>query len=410
MAINYSKTIDALTDIGKQGAVMWAADNAAKAAQATRLAAKQQWIDEQKIDVYKTFYSDANSKLEALNTEIAKGTFEIDDLEGSNYAYWKENFNARGEAFKNWANAIGEPTYDSETDIIKLVDSIFEETKGSTDNPKKYLKFGDVKGKWGQFISRASPGVDIDLVKIVWDDRYSKLTDTEPYSMEEIPKTGKGWTAEIAGILPDVVTAGINLPATVLQGAEMWWKGTTDVDPIYQLEDPIGGREWWKGVFGDPRGSRFGEGGKSLLGVFGTDSPQPGDKDATLSQYEEAAQRRDSANNLLASIGNTLISPAPAAGPSPSGRTGRAGVIARQGAEEVEPLIGQQGLISGFLAQDTEEEELPDLSRQAMRFLERLSAMIQEYGAEEAFKLMSGQFKDLNKADKRTIEEYLENR
>jgi hypothetical protein len=73
-------------------------------------------------------------------------------------------------------------------------------------------------------------------------------------------------------------------------------------------------------------------------------------------------------------------------------------------------LIGQQGLISGFLAQDTEEEEVPDLSRQAMRFLERLSAMIQEYGAEEAFKLMSGQFKDLNKADKRKIEEYLENR
>ena len=403
------EAIAALTDIGKQGAVMWAADNAARAAQATRLAEKQQWIDEQKIDVYKTFYQDANSKLEALNTEIAKGTFEIDDLEGSNYAYWKENFNARGEAFKNWANAIGEPTYDSETDIIKLVDSIFEETKGSTDNPKKYLKFGDVKGKWGQFISRASPGVDIDLVKIVWDDRYSKLTDTEVSSWK-MPKTGQQWTAEILGAPVGIAQAGINLPATVLQGAEMWWKGTTDVDPIYQLEDPIGGREWWKGLFGDPRGSRFGEGGKSLLGVFGTDAPQPGDKDATLSQYEEAAQRRDSANNLLASIGNTLISPAPAAGPSPSGRTGRAGVIARQGAEEVEPLIGQQGLISGVLAQDTEEEELPDLSRQAMRFLERLSAMIQEYGAEEAFKLMSGQFKDLNKADKRTIEEYLENR
>jgi len=141
MAINYSKTIDALTDIGKQGAVMWAADNAAKAAKATRDAASAQWIAEQKIDVYKTFYQDANSKLEALNTEIAKGTFEIDDPEGSNFAYWKDNFDARGEAFRNWANAIGEPTYDSETDIIKLVDDVFEEMKGSTDNPKKYLKF-----------------------------------------------------------------------------------------------------------------------------------------------------------------------------------------------------------------------------------------------------------------------------
>ena len=72
--------------------------------------------------------------------------------------------------------------------------------------------------------------------------------------------------------------------------------------------------------------------------------------------------------------------------------------------------MGPQGLISGFLSQDPEEDELPDISRQAMRFLERLSAMIQEYGPEEAFKLMSGQFKDLNKADKAKIEEYLENR
>ena len=403
--------IAALDSIGKQGATIWAADNAARAAQATRDAASAQWVAEQKIDVYKTFYQDANSKLEDLNKEIAAGNFEIDDPESSQFAYWKDNFNARGEAFRNWAHAIGEPTYDSETDIIKLVDAIYAETIKTTDNPKKYLKFGDIKGKWGQFISRASPGVDIDLVKIVWDDRYSKLTDTEPYSMEEIPKTGKGWVSEIAGAPVDIATAAINLPADILAGAEMWWKGTTDVEPRYQLEDPVMGREWLKGLFGDPRGSRYE--GKSLNPFARSTDPQPGDKDATLSQYEEAAQRRerrDSANNLLASIGNALVSPAPASGPSPYDRTGRAGVISRQGAEDVDPLMGPQGLISGFLSQDPEEDELPDISRQAMRFLERLSAMIQEYGPEEAFKLMSGQFKDLNKADKAKIEEYLENR
>tara|TARA_R110002020_G_scaffold101812_3_gene239487 strand:+ start:1724 stop:2944 length:1221 start_codon:yes stop_codon:yes gene_type:complete len=399
--------IAALDSIGKQGATIWAADTAAKSAALTRQAEKDQWVATQKIDVYKTFYQDANTKLDDLNKEIAAGNFEIDDPESSQFAYWKDNFNARGEAFRNWAHAIGEPTYDSETDIIKLVDAIYAETIKTTDNPKKYLKFGDIKGKWGQFISRASPGVDIDLVKIVWDDRYSKLTDTEPYSMEEIPKTGKGWVAEIAGAPVDIITAGINLPADVIAGAEMWWKGTTDVEPRYQLEDPVGGREWLKGAFGDPRGSRYE--GKSLNPFARSTDPQPGDKDATLSQYEEAAQRRDSANNLLSSIGNALISPSAASGPSAYDRTGRAGVIARQGAEQIDPLMGQQGLISGFLAQDTEEDELPEISRQAMRFLERLSAMIQEYGPEEAFKLMSGQFKDLSKSDRTKIEEYLEN-
>ena len=397
MAINYSKTIDALTDIGKQGAVMWAADNAAKAAQATREAEAAQWIATQKIDVYKTFYQDANSKLEALNTEIAKGTFEIDDIEGSNFAYWKDNFNARGEAFKNWANAIGEPTYDSETDIIKLVDKVFEEMKASTDNPKKYLKFGDVKTGWGKFISRSSPSVDIDLVKIVWDDRYSKLTE------DGGGETGTGglpagvedrwsvFTPEEMGKMPWWLEKGAN-----------WWLGETQ----QTLRDRgRAGDVLYKGLGID----KLLETGAERETRLGGDRESPPER-LELSQYEEAAQRRDSANNLLASIGNTLISPAPAAGPSPYDRTGRAGVIAQQGAEEVEPLIGQQGLISGFLAQDTEEKELPDLSRQAMRFLERLSAMIQEYGAEEAFKLMSGQFKDLNKADKRTIEEYLENR
>ena len=400
--------IAVLGDIGKQGATLWAADQASKPAALERAAAQQQWVAEQQVDVYKTFYQDANSKLEALNKEIASGNFEIDDPESTQYAYWKDNFNARGEAFRNWANALDLPTYDSETDIIKLVDAIFEETKGTTDNPKKYLKFGDVKGKWGQFITRASPGVDIDLVKIVWDDRYSKLTDAEPYSMEEVPKTGKGWVSEIAGIPVDLATTAINLPADILAGAEMWWKGTTDVEPLYQLEDPVGGREWLKGLFGDPRGSRFGEGGKSLNPFART---QPTSQDVTLSQYEEAAQRRDSANNLLAGIANTLISPATADGPSAYDRTGQAAVIARRGAQDVESVFGRQGMINGFLAQDTEEEdELPPLSRASMNFMQRLALMIEEYGPEQAFKLMSREFKELPKSDKAKIEEYLRSR
>ena len=408
MAINYSKTIDALTDIGKQGMAIWAADTASKSASAIRLADRQQWLDEQQsekqqwvaeqqVDLYKTMFASSNKMMEDLNLEVAKGAFPIDDLKGANYKIYKQQWGRRADAFKQWANALGQPTYDSEEDIISLVDAVFDETVKTVDNPRKYLKFGDAEGKWAEVIDRFSPGVDLDLVEIVWNDRYSKLT-------------GEGGGETGTGGLP----AGVEDRWSVFTPEEMgkmpWW-----------LEK---GANWWLGETQQTLRDR-GRAGDVLYKGLGIDklfetgaergTRLGGDREAPperleLSQYEEAAQRRDSANNLLASIGNTLISPAPAAGPSPSGRTGRAGVIARQGAEEVEPLIGQQGLISGFLAQDTEEEELPDLSRQAMRFLERLSAMIQEYGAEEAFKLMSGQFKDLNKADKRTIEEYLENR
>ena len=394
--INYEKTIDALDSIGKQGATIWAADRAAKSAQATRDAASAEWLATQKIDVYKTFYQDANSKLESLNTAIAEDKFDISDKEGSNFAYWKDNFNARGEAFRNWAHAIGEPTYDSETDIIKLVDSIYAETIKTTDNPKKYLKFGDIKGKWGQFISRASPGVDIDLVKIVWDDRYDALTGEggRGTGAEGLPAgVEDSWavfTPEEMGKLPWWLEKGAN-----------WWMGQTQK----ASEDRArAGDVLYKGLGID---RLLETGAEREIRLEEREAPP---ERLTLSQYEEAAQRRDSANNLLASIGNTLISPSAASGPSPYDRTGRAGVIARQGAEQIDPLMGQQGLISGFLSQDPEEDELPDLSRQAMRFLERLSAMIQEYGPEEAFQLMSGQFKDLNKADKAKIEEYLENR
>ena len=103
--------IAVLGDIGKQGATLWAADQASKTAALERAAAQQQWVAEQQVDVYKTFYQDANSKLEALNKEIASGNFEIDDPESTQYAYWKDNFNARGEAFRNWANALDLPTY-----------------------------------------------------------------------------------------------------------------------------------------------------------------------------------------------------------------------------------------------------------------------------------------------------------
>ena len=163
------------------------------------------------------------------------------------------------------------------------------------------------------------------------------------------------------------------------------------------------GRDWWRGVFGDPSSS-YGEGGKSFNPFSGRRTSDPS---TDLSQFEEAAQRRDSASSMLLGIANQL-SPEREADVSAYDRAGQASLIARRGVESLEPMMGPgEGLINGFLAQGAEEDEMPELTRQAMNFMVRLSAMMQEYGPEEAFRLMSRDFKALSKSDKAQIEEYL---
>jgi|TARA_Y100000034_G_scaffold102942_1_gene128132 hypothetical protein len=413
--------IDALGSFEKQGATMWAADREAdakafdlaaktQAAAAKTQAASAQWVAEQQADVYKTMFESSDKLMQTLNTEIAKGTFDIGDLEGAEYQHYKTQWNRRSEAFKQWANALGLPTYDSETDIIALVDAMFEETIRTVDNPRKFLKFGDTKGKWAEVVTRLSPGVNLDLVEIVWNDRYNKLKGVDAgdtSKLGKIPTTGKEWVSEISGALPDLATTALNLPADALATAQGWWEGK-DVEPIYQITDPFLGREWWKGWYGAP--SRFkppfstGE-GKSLNPLSGLRKS----KDASLSQFEEAAQRRDSANVMLSGVANRLMAgTTEPTSPSPFDRTGQASLIARKGVESLDPLMGPgEGLINGFLAQGTEEDDMPELTRQAINFMTRLAAMMQEYGPEEAMRLMSREFQDLSKSDKAQIEEYL---
>ena len=286
---------------------------------------------------------------------------------------------------------------------------MFEETINTVDNPRKFLKFGDTKGKWAEVVARLSPGVNLDLVEIVWNDRYNKLPDYGDTSLiGKFPRTGKEFTAEMLGIPADVGAAIMNVPGAAIQGAQQWWTGE-QADPLYRVGDPFMGREWWKGAFGGP--SRYGEGGMSLDPTAGLRKP----KDATLSQFEEAAQRRGSANSMLTGIanqlvgvGNTVVSQAYGASDvSPFDRAAQAALIARKGVESVEPMMGREGLINGFLAQGTEEDDVPELTKQAMNFMTRLAAMMQEYGPEEAMRLMSREFQDLKKSDKAQIEEYL---
>ncbi len=386
--------IDALSGFEKQGATMWAADRSAQTAAATRAAEQQQWVAEQQANVYKTMFESSDKLLSDLSNKVFTGEFDIGDTEGANYEIYKTQWNRRSEAFKQWANALGLPTYDSETDIIALVDAMFEETIRTVDDPRKFLKFGDTKGKWAEVVTRLSPGVNLDLVEIVWNDRYNKLKKGGPdITSGLVPGGGAtgefGYTTDIYGgeYTPQKIETG---GPWWLDKAANWWK---DINVRSDIRDVQAAKKVGQALFEstETRAQRLGERTPS----------------ADLSQFEEAAQRRDSASSMLLGIANQL-SPEREADVSAYDRAGQASLIARRGVESLEPMMGPgEGLINGFLAQGAEEDEMPELTRQAMNFMVRLSAMMQEYGPEEAFRLMSRDFKALSKSDKAQIEEYL---
>ena len=69
--------------------------------------------------------------------------------------------------------------------------------------------------------------------------------------------------------------------------------------------------------------------------------------------------------------------------------------------------MGQEGLINGFFAKQKGEDAGLKITKKAMDFLQRLAQMIEQEGAEDAFRLMSAEFHELEKSDKQQIEDYL---
>ena len=75
---------------------------------------------------------------------------------------------------------------------------------------------------------------------------------------ERMPESGAGWVSEVLGAPVDITTGLLNIPGAILEGAHELWTGE-DEEPLYRITDPVGGREWMKGIFGGQRGSRFDE-------------------------------------------------------------------------------------------------------------------------------------------------------
>jgi len=388
----YKDAISALDDWSLQGATMMAAQARTDAATTAGIVDITKWKSEQNTAMLEKMYDSMDSQVQSMTDAMVTGDFDVSDIEGTQYKLYREAWDRRQNIFKQWASSLGKETYDTDTDIIALVDAMFEETKRIVDNPRKYLKWGDKKGKWAEVIKTLSPGSNLDLVEIVWNDRYNKLKGDKGRAdslsaLEAVDFKRDETIGERLGFGEIVVDPAEGAPWW-LEPAATWWKSDVERKRLRREATGEQGRRLIDRVL-ETKGER-----ETRL-----DSPD-------LSQYEDAAQRRNTAQTLLAEIA-TAPSVVPEVG-RPTSRVGEAAVIARRGIEDIEPLMGPgEGLINGFLAQGTEEDDLPDLTREAMNFLIRLAEMIQEVGPAEAYRLMSAEFKDLGRSDKRNIEEYL---
>ena len=344
-------------------------------------------------------YDSADAAVAKMEDAIIADEFNIDDTQGANYRMYKDAWRRRADAFTDWANAIEYPVYNSENDIISLVDNIFETTVADVKDPRSKLKWGDKDGGWAEFISRASPGVNLDLVEIVWNDRYSKLKGGGITAGAEGPVGGFGYTTDVYG--------GSYTPERIEMGGPWWLDSMAN---------------WWKdlSIRSDIRDQRVRE---NLPRILETTKEREGrlggGKSPTLSQYEEAATRRQQAKQPLINAQTGILSDMLAGvtgsssaqasgGVSPYDRTGQAAVIARNAAQDVTPMMGQEGLINGFFAKQKEEDAGMQITKKAMDFLQRLAQMIEQEGAEDAFRLMSAEFQQLEKSDKQQIEDYLQ--
>jgi len=65
--MSIKQTIAVLDDIAKQGATIWAADTAAKSAQATRDAESARWLATQQAGLYQSMFESSDKLLSDLS-------------------------------------------------------------------------------------------------------------------------------------------------------------------------------------------------------------------------------------------------------------------------------------------------------------------------------------------------------
>ena len=185
---------------------------------------------------------------------------------------------AMGEAKSAWNDLarrtgmeIKEVPVDYEPSADLIIDGLRKTQKGTLRDLIKEAQSGKISGTarttinnlMGNLDATSKKGVEEALIRKLKAMNADDISTGIGEGLSAMPGTGKGWMAETLGIPADVGASLLNYPGQVLGAAQQWWTGQ-ETPPPYEVGDPFMGREWWKGAFGDPRGSKYGGEGMSL--------------------------------------------------------------------------------------------------------------------------------------------------
>ena len=277
-----------------------------------------------------------------------------------------------------------------------------------------------VDGTTEKLVRSKYPDADMEAVKAAWLGLQSMDKDVSKAEKdsEGFPSTGKEQISELLGLPADLGAAIVNAPASVIEGIQEWYTGK-DADPLYQITDPFGGRQFFK----------------DLLGVEGTEYKGPRSSD------------------VLGMLSNAISSDAEAAefrSGSEKGRTTRQRkTIPLEPDEAMGGLMGGMGLMGlglmgadNYLARQAEADRMKDygetsqlipqsaieelrgmdfvgtggmltfgdsvsISPKAKQFLEDLMLYVSEYGEEQGKRYMTRELSKLSEKDQEQVLEIL---
>ncbi len=216
---------------------------ASKAAAKATAMDTAKWQAEQQIGAYKVVAEQLGSRLESMEKAITSGEFEQENP--GNRQMYADLFTAARNATTDYVRATGGDVVEpAETDIIKLVNAVFDTTEKQHPkaNHADLLKWGNKGGAYGEFIKRIDESVDPMVAFHVWNGLWK----------ERYPEGGKDFDAgegEIKKLSPAGIVSGA-LGGFADVGVGMWKRAGEALSSFWRLENrfsPMTKEDWNEG-------------------------------------------------------------------------------------------------------------------------------------------------------------------
>ena len=363
---------------------------ASKAAAKATAMDTAKWQAEQQIGAYKVGVEQLGSRLESMEKAITSGEFEQENP--GNRQMYADLFTATRNAYTDYVRATGGDVAEpAETDIIKLVNAVFDTTEKQHPkaNHADLLKWGNKGGAYGEFIKRIDKSVDPLVAFHVWNGLWK----------ERYPEGGKDLDAGEGEISRRSLAGAIgqSLPVVAADAlVELWEKVGEGVTGAWRGENRFTPFDWNEG--------NIGKWVDKVLNVKPREGPT---RSVNEQQYTPEG---------ASIMGGTIVG-----GPSGLDRMmGTTGMINFDFSDEevVSPerleksVASLEGMEERAVEREQAERQQPKelmstLTTDAQVFLAKLLDYLTAYGEDEAQILLSAEFQELSPSSKQEIVEYL---